>query len=313
MNVLHNIESKKKLKKEIFSDNVKRITLSFYKYFFIKDPFYFRNLIYINFNKLKILGRVYIAEEGINAQISVPYNFFHTVKNFLKKIDKNFKCIYLNKCLEENKKSFWVLVVKVKTKIVADGISNKNFFMNFSQKYLNAKEVNKMLKEKNSVLVDVRNNYEHKIGYFKNSVKFPGSTFRQQIKLILNYLSKFKEKNIILYCTGGIRCEKVASWLIFNGIKNVYQIKNGIIGYVKDAVLNNLSVNFKGKNFVFDSRMEEKVTQDILSNCKNCNTPNDSYTNCYNDSCHILMIQCQKCSEKLSNCCSSKCKRKIEA
>ncbi|WP_343152440.1 rhodanese-related sulfurtransferase [Buchnera aphidicola] len=310
---LHNIISRKKLKKRMELDNVERVTLSFYKYFFIKNPINFRNLIYVNFNKLKIFGRVYIAHEGINAQISVPSFFFHSVKRFLKKINKNFKNIFINKSINNKKKSFWILIVKVRKRIVSDGILNKKFSMNPFGKYLNAIEVNKMFKEKTTLLVDVRNNYEYKIGYFENSIKLPGKTFREQIKLIVNYLHHLKEKNIILYCTGGIRCEKAASWLTFNGFNNVYQIKNGIIGYIKDAKLNNLPIYFKGKNFVFDSRMGERITKDILSTCKNCKISCDSYTNCRNDRCHVLMIQCSDCSKKLNNCCSLICKKKIKS
>ncbi|CAL4322747.1 rhodanese-related sulfurtransferase [Buchnera aphidicola] len=308
---LYNVESRKTLRKKMLADDVKRVTLSFYKYFFIKDLINFRNLIYVNFNKLKIFGRIYISNEGINAQINVPIFYFHTIKRFLKKIDQNFRNIYLNKSIFNERKSFWVLTVKIRKKIVSDGISNKNFFINSFKKYLNATEVNEMFKKKNTLLVDVRNNYEHKIGYFENAIKLPGSTFREQIKLITNYLCSFKKKNIILYCTGGIRCEKVAAWLSYNGFNNVYQIKNGIIGYVKDAKLNNLPILFKGKNFVFDLRMGERITKDVLSNCKNCHALCDSYTNCQNNSCHMLMLQCSDCLKKFNNCCSLTCKRKI--
>ena len=110
-----------------------------------------------------------------------------------------------------------------------------------------------------------------------------------------------------MYCTGGIRCEKASSYLINQGFKEVYQLEGGIIQYAHDIKENNLKSEFIGKNFVFDQRLGERVTDDILSFCHICGLSCDSHTDCKNDACHILFIQCEKCKKLYNGCCSKDC------
>ncbi|HNP96639.1 MAG TPA: hypothetical protein PKJ63_13455, partial [Cyclobacteriaceae bacterium] len=112
----------------------------------------------------------------------------------------------------------------------------------------------------------------------------------------------------IMYCTGGIRCEKASAWMKHNGFKNVFQLNGGIIEYARQVSEQGLENKFIGKNFVFDERLGERISQDIISVCHQCGNPCDTHTNCKNDGCHLLFIQCEECASKLNGCCSEECK-----
>ncbi|XBC40581.1 MAG: rhodanese-related sulfurtransferase [Buchnera aphidicola (Nurudea yanoniella)] len=306
MIVLHNLISNKELKDKMLFDKVSRITISFYKYFFIHDPKKIRDDWYVRLRKFNVLGRIYIAQEGINAQISVPIDFYQDVKKFICSYSDSLRDLFINKSLD-NKKSFWVLRMKVKDTILSDHLCKNSYDLKYIGRYLDAIDVNMMLTEKDVIFLDIRNHYEYKIGRFEKAVNVPVNTFKEQLQEVVKLLADEKDKKIVLYCTGGIRCEKASSWMIYNNFKNVYQIRGGIIGYVNNAQKNHLPIFFKGKNFVFDARMSEKVSDDILSKCSQCDEYCDSYKNCYNNSCHKLFIQCMKCSEIFKNCCSEHC------
>ncbi|XBC40064.1 MAG: rhodanese-related sulfurtransferase [Buchnera aphidicola (Nurudea ibofushi)] len=306
MIILHNSISNSELKNNMLCDNTPRTTVSFYKYYFIQDPYKFRNDWYINFNNFNVFGRVYVAHEGINAQISIPRAKYCSVKNFIYNYSNELKNIHINYSLDD-RKSFWALRIKVRNTILFDNLHKSSYDLNYIGKYLEAKEVNKMLDTKDVIFLDIRNNYEYRIGNFNNSINFPVNTFREQLQNIVIFLKNKKDRIIVIYCTGGIRCEKASSWMLCNGFKYVYQIKGGIIGYVNDAKRNNIPIKFRGKNFVFDARMSETVSNDILSSCSQCENLCDTYKNCYNDLCHRLFIQCIQCSKKFNNFCSENC------
>jgi len=304
---LNNTFCKKDLKKKESSVKHCRITISFYKYFYINDPLQVRNELYLYFFKYNVFGRIYVSTEGINAQISVPYRKFSKVKQFIFNLHKDLKKIYLNIAIDNNNLSFWMLIIKVRKKLVSDGICIPNFNNKKKGTYLNYIQVNKYMNDPNTVFVDVRNDYEYNVGHFKGSIRIPGNTFKQQISNSLSFLKKLKKKNIVMYCTGGIRCEKATSWMLFNGFKKVFHILGGIIRYVNDSNKKNCKINFEGSNFVFDDRMTEKVTQKILSSCYNCNKSSDKYRNCINNFCHKLIIQCDLCFDQLQSHCSLIC------
>ncbi len=306
MSVLYNKKNKEQLIEQLNNENFNRITLSFYKYVKLDNLIELRDTLYSDWNKLNILGRIYIAEEGINAQISVPeYNLQHFKNNLYQY--KEFKNVPFKKAIEE-KKSFYKLIIKVKKEIVAYGISTNEYNINKTGQHLNAKEFNDMMENSNSVVIDMRNHYESEVGKFDNAICPDVDTSRELLSETKKILEKHKEDNIMLYCTGGIRCEKASSYLIKNKFKNVFQLKGGIINYAKEIKEQKLKSKFKGKNFVFDDRLGERITNDILSKCHQCNTKNDDHTNCRNDACHILFIQCKKCYEKFDGCCSKECK-----
>lgn len=307
MCVLHNQISNKELKKRMLEEKEPRVTISFYKYFHIQNPQEFRDELYLRFYEKDVFGRVYIASEGINGQISVPEKNLNSFRETLYTPHSELNGIRLNIALDNDGKSFWVLRMKVRNKIVADGIDDPTFNPSKTGKYLSAKEFNKLSEQDNTILVDMRNQYEYEVGRFKEAIEIPSETFREQLPMAVDMLKEHKDKNIIMYCTGGIRCEKASAYMLHNGFENVYHVEGGIIEYVRKAREENLPVKFIGKNFVFDERLGERVTNDILSKCYQCGSPSDRHTNCNNQKCHDLIIQCEKCSEEFNGCCSQEC------
>jgi UPF0176 protein len=305
MALLHNRVSQKELKLRLSEENEPRITISFYKYSFIEDPQGFRDELYKNLNDIKVFGRIYIASEGINAQLSVPESNLEAFKNYLNSISW-LKNVRLNNSVKDGK-SFWVLKVKVRSKIVADGITDSHFDMSKKGKYVNAISFNKLTDDSETVIVDMRNHYEYEVGHFKNAIEIPSDTFRAQLPMAVSMLEENKDKNIIMYCTGGIRCEKASAYMLLNGFKNVYHLEGGIIQYANKVKNENLPNKFLGKNFVFDGRLGEKIGEEVISHCHQCGSPCDTHTNCANEACHLLFIQCADCAEKYKGCCSEEC------
>jgi len=125
--------------------------------------------------------------------------------------------------------------------------------------------------------------------------------------MAVEMLQDAKDKPIVMYCTGGIRCEKASAYLLHHGFKNVFQLDGGIIEYARRATEEGLPLKFIGKNFVFDDRLGERITSDVIARCHQCGTPSDDHTNCANDACHLLFIQCKTCAEKMEGCCSERC------
>ncbi|MEJ7671318.1 MAG: rhodanese-related sulfurtransferase [Chitinophagaceae bacterium] len=288
--------------------------MSFYQYAEISDPTTFRDELYKNLNALKVFGRIYVAFEGINAQLSVPVSNFDFFKgylysiSFLNNVRLNIAVDNPDKDLDKFGKGFWVLKIKVRDKIVADGITDTRFDMNKKGRYVDAKQFNLLTADPATVVVDMRNHYEYEVGHFENAIQIPSDTFREQLPMAVDMLKNNKDKNIIMYCTGGIRCEKASAYMLHNGFKNVFHLEGGIIHYSNTVRAENLANKFKGKNFVFDDRMGEKIGSDVISNCHQCAKPCDEHTNCKNDGCHLLFIQCKDCANKYDGCCSVECK-----
>ena len=309
---LYNKLSAKERAKIIDENSQERITLSFYKYFNLGNPSLFRDHLFIAFSKLDVLGRIYVASEGINAQLSVPKENLEIFKKSISEI-LPLNDIRLNIALEHYSKSFLKLTIKIKEKIVADGLNEKTFDVTKIGEHLDAKRFNQMLDDKNTICIDMRNHYESEIGFFKGAIKPDVDTFRESLETIDMELEKNgKEKNYLMYCTGGIRCEKASAYLKHKGIKNVFQLEGGIIEYTRQVSENDLKNHFIGKNFVFDERRGERISDDIVSNCHQCGKPCDSHINCINESCHLLFIQCDNCKEKMNSCCSNECMEIIE-
>ena len=304
-NILYNKINKIELKKKLKDEHFKRITASFYKYITIEDPSIFRNNLFLLLNKLEIFGRIYVSNEGINAQISVPEKNWGILYIKLETI-RELKKITIKKALQEGK-SFYKLTIKVRDELVAYGLSSKSYNMKHVGKHLDAVEYNNAIENPKTTVVDMRNYYESEIGRFENAI-IPNVETSKELLPEVKKILKGKEKDqILLYCTGGIRCEKASAYLIESGFKNVSQLSGGIIQYAHDIKEKDLKSKFKGKNFVFDQRLGERVTDDIISNCHICGDVCDEHTDCKNDACHILFIQCLNCSEKYQGCCSTEC------
>lgn len=304
--VLHNRVSRQELKDRIKQDPTPRTTISFYCYFRIDEPVVFRNTLYKDLAALGVLGRIYVAHEGINAQISIPTASLDAFRNYLYAVEP-LNGLRLNIAVDDDGKSFYVLDVKVRTKIVADGIHDPSFDMANKGKYVNAEQFNQLTSDPNTVVIDMRNHYEYEVGHFENAIEVPSDTFREQLPMAVDMMKDDKDRNIIMYCTGGIRCEKASAFMLHKGFKNVFHLEGGIIHYSNQVKGKDLPNKFHGKNFVFDQRLGERITDEIIAHCHQCGKPADTHVNCVNDSCHLLFIQCDECKEKYEGCCSKEC------
>lgn len=302
---LHNRKSKEELQAQLAQETFQRRTVSFYRYVNIDAPTQMRDELYREWSDLKILGRVYVAREGINAQINVPEpNWDRFLANLESR--KEFQDMPL-KIAVEDYESFYKLIIKVKKKIVADGLNDGTFDTTNVGRHLTAKEFNEALEDPDTVVVDMRNHYESEIGHFEKAFCPDADTFREELPIVIDTLKEKKDKKVLLYCTGGVRCEKASAYLRHEGFQDVNQLYGGIINYFHQCKQEGLPVKFRGKNFVFDERMGEKITDDILSQCHQCGAPCDTHTNCKNDACHLLFIQCEECKQKFENCCTPRC------
>ncbi|UPK67069.1 rhodanese-related sulfurtransferase [Chitinophaga filiformis] len=303
---LHNRVSAAELKVRLAAETFRRVTTSFYQYAKIEDPNAFRDELYQRLYTLGVFGRIYVAHEGINAQVSIPEHNFDAFRDTLYSYPF-LNGIRLNIAVDDDGKSFWVLKIKVREKIVADGIEDPTFDMSTKGKYLDAKSFNELTEDPDTIVVDMRNHYEYEVGHFENAIEVPSDTFREQLPMAVDMLKDKKDKNIVMYCTGGIRCEKASAYMLHNGFKNVFHLEGGIIEYTNKAKAQGLPLKFKGKNFVFDDRLGERITDEVIAQCHQCGKPCDTHTNCKNDGCHLLFIQCDECAAKYEGTCSDEC------
>src|SRR6056297_1177289 len=305
---LYNTLSAKERAALIAEAGKERLTISFYQYAHIGNTSIFRNHLFIHWDALEVLGRIYVANEGINAQLSVPADNFETFKAHLDSISF-LQGVRLNIAIEQDNMSFLKLKVKVRHKIVADGLNDASFDVTNKGVHVNALEFNQLIEDPDTVLVDMRNHYESEIGHFKNAITPDVDTFRDSLDIIENDLKEYKEdKKLVMYCTGGIRCEKASAYYKHKGFKQVYQLEGGIIEYARQVENQRLENKFKGKNFVFDHRRGERISEDVIANCHQCGEPCDEHVNCANEACHLLFIQCASCADKMNECCSDHCK-----
>ena len=304
---LYNKLSKKERLDLINKAGERRLTLSFYKYHQIKNTTIFRNYLFIEWDKLDVLGRIYIASEGINAQLSVPSNKMIEFKNSIDNVSF-LNGVRLNIAIEHDNEAFLKLKVKVRDKIVADGLHSNEYNLDKNGVHVNAEKFNELLDDNDTITIDMRNHYESEIGHFKGAKLPDVDTFRESLPIINKKYDRYKkDKNILMYCTGGIRCEKASAYLMNKGYKNVYQLDGGIIEYARQVKEKNIENKFIGKNFVFDNRRGERISGDIISNCHQCGKKCDEHVNCNNEACHLLFIQCDECQKKYNGCCSDDC------
>ncbi len=307
MSRLHNLVNNDELKRRMESSDEERITLSFYQYHQIESPEKFRDQLYRAWNKLQVFGRIYIAKEGINGQLSIPKQQFEAFREHIYSIPF-LEGIRLNIAVDDNGKSFYKLKIKVRKKIVADGLDDSSFDVTVRGKHLDAVTYNELTDDPETLVVDMRNHYESEVGYFEGAIRPDVETFREALPLVEGMLQEKKDNNIIMYCTGGIRCEKASAYYLHKGFQNVFMVDGGIIEYTRQCKEKDLPNKFLGKNFVFDERMGERIGKDIISHCHQCGAPCDTHVNCANDACHILFIQCEACATQYEASCSNKCK-----
>ena len=304
---LYNKLSAEERKQLIDEQGKQRLTLSFYAYAKIDNPQHFRDALFLAWEPLEVLGRIYVATEGINAQLSLPADQFYAFKDTIEEYEF-MQGIRLNVAVEQDDFSFLKLTIKVRNKIVADGLDDATFDPRAIGVHLKAKEFNALLDDPKTVVIDMRNHYESEVGHFAGAITPDVDTFRESLPIIEQQLAEHKEdKNLLMYCTGGIRCEKASAYFKHKGFKNVFQLEGGIIEYTRQIKEEKVESKFIGKNFVFDHRLGERITNDIISQCHQCGAPCDNHTNCANDGCHLLFIQCDTCQAVMENTCSKDC------
>lgn len=305
--MLYNKYDKETLRNKLIAEDFPRTTLSFYRYVILENVNEMRDMLYKEFEEFQVFGRIYVAREGINAQISVPT---HNFEKFISQLYSHpeFANVDLKIAVEDDGKSFYKLIVRVRSKIVADGLADDTFDVTNVGNHLNAKEFNEAMQQPETIVVDLRNHYESEVGHFKGAILPDADTFRDELPMVVNLLKDQKDKKILLYCTGGIRCEKASAYLKHEGFEDVNQLNGGIIHYARQVKAEGLESKFIGKNFVFDDRMGERITEEIISSCHQCGEPCDTHVNCANDDCHLLFIQCDKCAAKMNGCCTPTCK-----
>lgn len=307
MKHLHNIHSREELIKQRLAEQFERRTVSFYRYVIIDNPNELRDQLYRDWFSMGVMGRVYVAKEGINAQISVPEPKVDAFIEYLNNTEY-FGDMPMKWAVEDDNLSFLKLKLKVRRKIVADGLKDGSFDVTNVGTHLSAEEFNKAMLEDGTIVVDMRNHYESEVGRFNNAICPDVDTFREEVEYVTEALKDKKDSKVLLYCTGGVRCEKASAYLKHQGFKDVNQLFGGIIEYARQVEEGNMESQFIGKNFVFDERLGERITDDIIANCHQCGEPCDDHTNCANNDCHLLFIQCAKCAEKYEGCCSNDCK-----
>lgn len=305
--ILHNIYSREELIKKRTSENFRRIACSFYRYISIEDPQQFRNALYKSWYPLGVLGRVYVSVEGINAQACVPEHQWEAFVSLLETW-KVTQGIFINKALTSGDESFLKLDIKVRNKIVADGLDEHIFDTSTRGKHLTPRAFHDMMEKNDDVLVvDARNDYECEIGHFEGALLPTSETFRDVLPELSEKLQAHKEKKLLMYCTGGIRCEKASAYLKSQGFENVYQLQGGIINYQRAIENTDKPSKFHGSNFVFDGRMAEPIDTKIQASCITCEQPYYKHVDCANQACHKLIIQCEPCTENFKGCCSQAC------
>ncbi len=304
---LYNRISRAELRNKVSQTLEPHTTLSFYQYHHLGNPLLFRHHLYSQWYPLGVLGRVYVSYEGINAQISLPEINIEAFKATLDEVTF-LQGIRLNFAIEEKGPAFIKLDIKVRNKIVADGLDDKSFDVTKKGTHLNAEAFNEITDRNDTVIVDMRNHYESEVGYFKGAWLPQAATFRELLPDVETYLQQYKDKHIVMYCTGGIRCEKASAWFKHRGFEKVYQLEGGIIEYARQVEHKKLENKFVGKNFVFDERLGERITNDVIAQCHQCGEPCDTHTNCANSYCHLLFIQCRSCAEMMESCCSDQCR-----
>ena len=304
---LYNTLSAKERRALIEEAGEDRLTISFYKYAHIGNPEILRNHLFIHWDTLDVLGRIYVAKEGVNAQLSLPASNFDAFKSHLDSISF-LEGVRLNIAIEQDNLSFLKLKVKVRHKIVADGLNDASFDVTKKGQHVNASEFNELVETDDAIVVDMRNHYESEIGHFENAITPDVDTFRDSLDIIEDQLSRHKEdKKLVMYCTGGIRCEKASAYFKHKGFKQVYQLEGGIIEYTRQVRSQQLENKFIGKNFVFDHRRAERISEDVIAKCHQCGQDCDTHVNCANEACHLLFIQCDACAGKMNYCCSKEC------
>jgi UPF0176 protein len=280
-------------------------TLLYYCYSTIADAEQFA-ADHLKFCKsLNLVGRIIVAEEGLNGTVSGTVEACKAYMEAIHADERFAKTDFKIDNVEEP--SFVKMHCRYKSEIVHSGLRDPQMIDPNRQtgKHLEPADFLAMKDRDDVVILDVRSDYEHSLGRFKNAVTLDIENFRD-FPAQINALAKFKDKKILTYCTGGIKCEKASALLLHEGFSDVYQLHGGIIKYGKEAG----GEDFEGKCYVFDNRLSvdvNSVNPVVISTCRNCGTVTDKMINCANPECNEHFTQCDACGEQLEGCCSDDC------
>lgn len=283
-------------------------TLLFYKFVDIENPEKFAEK-HLEFCKsLNLLGRILVGKEGINGSVTGEKKDIDKYKEAMKKDDRFSDVVFKEDVGME--RPFTKMKVLVKDEIIA---IKKKIDLSKKAPYITSEELKDLYeKGEDFVILDTRNDYEWKVGKFKNAKVMNIKTFREFPDVLEEMKDSLKGKKIITYCTGGIRCEKATAYMKENGFEDeeVYQLKDGIINYCKDFP----DSFWEGTCFVFDKRLVENYNnkEKPITHCGICDKECDLYKNCRNADCDKLIIQCVDCQKKLDRCCSEDCFNKFK-
>lgn len=289
---------------------MKRCILLFYKYVPLENVQEICDWMLATCTGLSLKGRVILATEGINGTLS---GSIESTTLFISIMSAHplFKKIDFKDALEEGDNDYFPrLRVVVKKEIVRMDIDPLQVPATDAGKHLTPEQAHKLLANKpdDLVVLDGRNYYEARVGHFEGAIKPEIQYFRQFPEYIDQNLEQFKDKQVFMYCTGGIRCERASAYLKLKGVaKEVYQLKGGIHRYIEKYPQG----FFRGKNYVFDDRIEVKANNDVVGSCDLCNEPYDAYTNCLNAQCNKHFIGCPPCKEQYAETCSAACQQLV--
>ncbi|KAF9141266.1 hypothetical protein BG015_001348 [Linnemannia schmuckeri] len=296
------------------------VTLSYYQFRPIPEKEDLLKIQYFFLTDLRamdVVGRIYVSAEGINAQISCPKDRVEDFKAYYATHWPIFDKIRFNPAMSEGK-AFKKLHVRIKGQLVADGIDNSTFDIYNEPTYLTPEEWHNELSSQTTppILIDMRNHYESSIGHFEHAIRPDVTTFKENVDAMLDICKGKEDQEIYMYCTGGIRCTRSGALLKSNGFKSVKMLRGGVTAYgryiqdqrelrIAEGRDEEVKSIYKGKNFTFDKRLGEPITDEVLATCHICGTACDTYSNCSNMACNLLMISCPACQQKHQGTCGS--------
>ena len=278
--------------------------LLYYKYVSIEYPKRILKWQQQICSDLNLKGRIFIGHEGINGTVGGETEAIERYKTTMSK-NPLFADIDFKESAGDAS-YFPKMEIKVKKEVVHMGVDPEQVTAQDSGDHLNPDQVHELLSNKpdDLVILDARNNYEWRIGKFKDAITPDIENFRDLPEYIDQNLDQFKDKQVLMYCTGGVRCERATAYLNKKNIaKKVLQIDGGIVRYCEKYP----EGFFRGKNYVFDRRVAVTINNDVLSNCDLCPAASNEYTNCINAECNAHYIACDACMQKYNNCCSPAC------
>lgn len=277
--------------------------LLFYKYCEIKAPDLLVNLQRQVAEGLGLVGRILIADEGINGTLCGNYESCKAYENYMQE-DELFKDMNFKRSISDFP-CFKKLQVKLKSEIVITHADKKEYCYTKSLPKISPSELHREIAEnKDLVLFDMRNKYESRIGRFIGAICPQIQTTRELEVYLREHQDMFKDKDVVMYCTGGVRCERTSVMVNrLTKVKRLRHLENGIHAYVEEFP----DGYFRGRNYVFDDRISIKINQDILTTCDLCFSSCDLYNNCLNAICNQHYICCDSCLDRFKGCCSQEC------